>query len=361
MRIYEVMRRRQADFFLHCGDTIYADGPILAQMRLADGSMWKNTVTEEKSKVAETLAEFRGCYKYNLMDDNVRRFNSETAQIWQWDDHEVTNNWSGSKDLTADARYTEKSVPLLIARATKAFLEYAPIRFSSEETERVFRHIPYGPLLDVFVIDMRSYRGPNTFNRQENASADTAFLGSRQIEWLKRGLKESKARWKAIASDMPIGLIVGDGRDSDGRDRFENLANGNGPVLGREIETADLLRYIRNNNIKNTVWFTADAHYTAAHYYDPVKARFPDFAPFWEFMSGPLHAGSFGPNSTDDTFGIQVMFQKAPPAGQVNLPPSAGLQFFGEVQISAQTKAMTVMLRDLQGIALYTKVLESEF
>ena len=33
---------------------------------------------------------------------------------------------------------------------------------SAEETERVYRHIPYGPLLDVFVIDMRSYRGPNT-------------------------------------------------------------------------------------------------------------------------------------------------------------------------------------------------------
>jgi alkaline phosphatase D len=41
-------------------------------------------------------------------------------QIWQWDDHEVTNNWSGSKDLSADARYTEKRVPLLIARATRA-------------------------------------------------------------------------------------------------------------------------------------------------------------------------------------------------------------------------------------------------
>ena len=44
-------------------------------------------------------------------------------QIWQWDDHEVTNNWSDSKDLPADKRYTEKNVALLIARATRAFLE----------------------------------------------------------------------------------------------------------------------------------------------------------------------------------------------------------------------------------------------
>ena len=40
---------------------------------------------------------------------------------------------------------------LLAARATRAFLEYAPMRYSNEETERVYRVIPYGPLLDVFV------------------------------------------------------------------------------------------------------------------------------------------------------------------------------------------------------------------
>jgi alkaline phosphatase D len=40
---------------------------------------------------------------------------------------------------------------------------------------------------------------------------------------------------------------------------------------------------------------TADMHYTAAHYYDPNKAVFQDFDPFWEFVSGPLHAGNLGP------------------------------------------------------------------
>ena len=85
----------------------------------------------EVSKVAETLAEFRGRYKYNLLDDeHVRRFNAEVPQIWQWDDHEVVNNWSDSKDLSGDPRYTEKNVPLLIARGTRAFLEYAPMRYT---------------------------------------------------------------------------------------------------------------------------------------------------------------------------------------------------------------------------------------
>ena len=37
MRIYETMRRLRPDFFIHSGDTIYADGPIDAEKKLPDG------------------------------------------------------------------------------------------------------------------------------------------------------------------------------------------------------------------------------------------------------------------------------------------------------------------------------------
>ena len=62
MRLYEVMRGLDPDFFVHCGDMIYADGPLKAEVDLPGGGTWKNLVTEEKSKVAETIEEFRGNY-----------------------------------------------------------------------------------------------------------------------------------------------------------------------------------------------------------------------------------------------------------------------------------------------------------
>jgi alkaline phosphatase D len=358
MKIYEAMRTLNPDFFLHCGDTIYADGPIAAEVKLADDSLWRNLVTEEKSKVAETLKEFRGAYRYNQLDANVRRFNAEVMQVWQWDDHEVTNNWSSSKDLSADKRYTEKNVALLTARGTRAFLENAPMRWhAQDEEERVYRRIAYGPLLDVFVIDMRSYRGPNAHNRQPALEAESQFLGAQQLAWLRDGLKRSRAVWKVIASDMPIGLNVPDGKDSEGRPRWEAVANGDGPALGRELEIAQLLAFIKRERIRNTVWLTADVHYTAAHHYHPNRAKFQHFDPFWEFVSGPLNAGTFGPNELDNTFGPEVRYVKAPAAGQVNLPPSAGLQFFGEVQIDGRSAAMTVHLRDLAGASLWSTTL----
>jgi alkaline phosphatase D len=223
----------------------------------------------------------------------------------------------------------------------------------------VYRHIPYGPLLDVFVIDMRSYRGPNTTNLQTVLDEDSSFLGRPQLQWLKAGLQASRATWKIISADMPIGLQVGDGKNAQDQALWEAVANGDaGKPLGRELEIADLLRFIKRKRIDNVVWLTADVHYTAAHYYDPKQAQFDDFNPFWEFVSGPLHAGSFGPNLPDDTFGLQVVYQKAPPAA--NTSPLAGYQFFGEVELDGRTADLTVTLRDTANQALWSKTLQAE-
>lgn len=361
MRIYEAMRRREPQFFIHSGDNIYADGPIQASVVAEGGRTWNNIVTPEVSKVAETLDEFRGRYRYNLLDENLRRFNAEVPQIWQWDDHEVTNNWSDSKDLSADPRYTEKNVPLLTARGARAFLDYAPMRpFDARESQRVYRRFAFGPEVEVFVLDMRSYRGPNSANLQAVAGADAAFLGRDQLDWLKRGLARSRATWKIVAADMPIGLNVGDGRTADGQARWEAVANGEpGAPRGRELEFAELFAHLKHERVRNVVWLTADVHYCAAHYYDPARAAFADFDGFWEFVAGPLNAGSFGPNTLDGTFGPQQVFAKAPPAGQANLSPYAGLQFFGEVNVDAQGHTLTVDLRDIDGQPVFSKTLNA--
>lgn len=357
MKIYETMRQLNPDFFIHSGDNIYADGPILPEVSLDDGSVWRNITTLEKSKVAETLTEFRGNYIYNLLDENIRRFNAQVPQLVQWDDHEVTNNWYPGEILTdvgSDARYTVKDVNLLTARARQAFLEYLPIRFDPQDPERIYRSFQYGPMLDIFMLDKRSYRGPNTGNRQTEASEETALLGSAQVSWLKQQLLTSTATWKVIASDMPIGLVVPDGQ------AFEALSNGDGPALGRELEFADLFQFIHHKNIRNVVWLTADVHYAAAHYYDPSKAQFTDFKPFWEFVAGPLNSGTFGPNALDNTFGPQVVFNSLPPGTKPNRPPSEGLQFFGMVNIDGNSEVLTVSLRNLAGEVLYSIDLEPE-
>ncbi len=348
MKIYESMRRLSPDFFVHSGDTIYADNAIQAEVKLDDGTIWKNLVTPEKSKVAETLDEFRGNHRYNLLDENVRRFNADTPTLAQWDDHEVRNNWSPGQMLD-DPKYTVKSVDLLAARAKRAFLDYLPLRFNPDDPERIYRAYRYGPSLEVFMLDERSYRGPNTPNIQTTINDESKFLASAQVEWLKARLAASRATWKVMASDMPVGLVV-----RDGKTNFDAFANSNGPALGRELELASLLRFIKQRNIRNVIWITTDVHYATAHYYDPARAQFTDFLPFWEFIAGPLNAGTFGPGELDNTFGPQVKFIGIPPGMKQNRPPSAGFQFFGSVRIDGKTELLTVRLHDLSGKVIYT-------
>jgi alkaline phosphatase D len=353
MRTYETIRKLAPDFFVHCGDHIYADNPFPPKLELDDGTQWNNRVTEETSKVAETLAEFHANYRYNLLDEHVRGFNAEVPMFAQWDDHETTNNWYPGEQLAGDHRYVVKSASLLAARARRAFFDYLPLQPRGAAGEGIYRAISYGPLLELFFLDMRSYRGPNTANRQHEPGDDTALLGRHQLQWLKRSMLGSRAVWKVVCSDMPLGLIV---PDADAA--FENAANGDGPPLGRELEIAELLGFLQVAGVRNVVWLTADVHYAASHYYDPQQARFRDFDPFWEFVSGPLHAGTFGPNKLDDTFGPQLRFCSIPEGMKPNRPPSDGLQFFGLIAIDGQTEIMTVTHYNVAGNRLWSADLE---
>jgi alkaline phosphatase D len=340
-RIFDAMAGVDPDFFLFSGDTIYADGPIPATQTLRDGRIWRNLTTEAKSKVAETLDEYRGQYAYNLLDANLRRFAARVPQVNQWDDHEVRNNWYPGQ-LLDDPRYTEKNVDVLAAHAARAFGEWVPIARGP-----IYRRRSYGPLLDLFVLDMRTYKDPNGPNRY--ADPARGLLGREQREWLKRELTASRATWKVIANDLPLGLVVPDAATT-----FEGVAQGdNGAALGRELEFADILQTAHRRGVTGLVFLTADVHYTSAHHYDPARAAVQDFTPFWEFVSGPLNAGAFGPQPLDGTFGPRTEFSLAPP--HPNTSPAEGFQFFGQVSIDAASRIMTVRLRDSGGRVLWSK------
>ena len=357
MATYSTIARHSPDFMIHSGDTIYADGPIQKEQKMPDGSVWRNIVSDGVHKVAESLEEYRGRWRYNLRDTHLRSFNSQIPVYYQWDDHEVTDNWSSSKDLSNDPRYTEKSIEILARRGKRAFHEMLPTRTHSLEAGRIYRKISYGPMLDVFMLDLRSYRGPNTDGNQTQLDDQSSVLGATQMAWFKQALMDSQATWKVIASDMPIGLVIWD--DFSSSSGVEGIANGiKGAPLGRELELAGLLRSLKQHDVKNTLWITADVHYTAAHHYHPDRAAFKEFLPFWEFVSGPIHAGTFGLSQLDDTFGPEVKFSKVPTTAQgVNLPPSAGLQFFGLVDIEQSSQELTVRLMDRNDQELYRKVL----
>jgi alkaline phosphatase D len=211
------------------------------------------------------------------------------------------------------------------------------------------------------MLDERSYRGPNSPNRQTRLDSGSAFLGAQQAAWLKASLKRSKATWKVIASDMPISLVVPDANPDVPKGTYEAWANADdGAPSGRELELAEILRFIKRENIENVVWVTADVHYAQATHYDPSRAKFTEFKPFWEFVGGPINAGTFGPNDLDTTFGPELRYVSVPKDNPQNQSPAALQQYYGRAKIDPASRAMTVSLHDLNGRSLWGITLNPE-
>src|SRR5260370_32024229 len=115
-----------------------------------------------------------------------------------------------------------------------------PLAQSVDEPMGLFDKFSGGPRLDLFRLDMRSFRGANGPNRQAVAGPDAAFLGAEQVAWLKQALKASTATWKIIAADMPLGLVIYD--DSRTQTASEAVPHGdNGGPPRRHLKIRLLL------------------------------------------------------------------------------------------------------------------------
>lgn len=89
------------------------------------------------------------------------------------------------------------------------------------------------------------------------------MLGPEQVAWLKEALKSSTATWKIIASSDPFSIVSGGEGDADA------WSQGEAAVLGREVELADILGFIKEEGITNVHTITADVHFSAVLKYNP--------------------------------------------------------------------------------------------
>ncbi len=342
MPAYTALLARAPDLFVHCGDTIYADEPILPRIELADGTTWNNLVDPAKDHVAQTLDDFRGAHRYPRRSEEVRALSAAVPLFSIWDDHEVRNNWFPG-EVIDDPRYAERRVDALAVHARRAMYEYAPTL--RPPSGPMYRAVGWGPLLDVFLLDGRTHRTAN-----EPAPPEGGLLGSQQTAWLLDALSTSRATWKVIACNMPIALVIGEPgkRVAHANDGW---GNEDGPPREREVELAQLLSGMRARGVKNVVWITADVHYAAVHRMDPARAAFKDFDPFWELVAGPMHATAFPRKPLDDTFGPEVVWSSA--GWDTFGSPATGAQHFGLLRIDGRTRALSVTFVDARGRDLH--------
>lgn len=294
--IFDVMLARSLDFFLFLGDTVYVDETCPSPPNVPGGEF-----------AASSLEEFRAKHRYQRGAVSLRHFLAAVPLYVMWDDHEVTNNFSGPFEP-------------LMPKGRQSFQEYWPIHRPADDPHRLYRRIRYGADLEIFFLDTRQYRSRNS----DPDGPTKTMLGEQQLAWLLKGLKDSAATWKVIASSVPLSIPKSGGFLALGRDGWA----GGGDVTGFETELRTIVDAILRGGIRNIVWLAADVHFVQANAYDPNGDGVPDFH---EYIAGPLSAASS---------------RVIQPSGLLNprtLISEAGYMNFGTVLIDRETFRVTIL------------------
>jgi alkaline phosphatase D len=288
--IMETIRRFRPDVFVGLGDMIYADNtcePV---------GLYGNTQVPGGFGPATDLAGFWAHWRYNRADAASQRLLASTGYVGVWDDHEVVNDFGPLNDTRSTPPYTPGVHLLPIG--LQAFLDYTPIAVAANTPKRLYRSLRWGKHLELFVLDNRQYRDANAAT--DSADRPKTMLGREQLTWLKESLDASDATWKVIVSSVPMSIPTGFPA-SGGRDGWANFDQ----TTGFEEELLDILRFMEQNAIANTVWITTDVHFAEAFRYRPFPAN-PGFV-VHELATGPLNAGIFPNMNFDSTLNPEVL------------------------------------------------------
>jgi len=302
--IFRAVQNEHPDLFIGLGNMIHADDGCEAIGRFGN-----RQVPGAFGKSAD-LESFRAHWRYTRDDDALQDLLSQTPYVAVWDDHEVVNDFGPQQDTRDEPPY-RSGVPLM-PLGRRAFREYNPVAPGAP----FHRALRWGRHVELFVLDTRQYRDPNS--QPDSAAEPKTMLGPEQRRWLEERVAASDATWKVVVSSVPISVPTGSPPEH-GRDGWANFDQD----TGFERELIGILKSLHAAGVQNLLWITADVHFAAAFRYVPFRDD-PGFG-FHEIASGPLSAGLSANKRFDRTLGTQRLFLYAPPH------PSA-VRSFGEAK-----------------------------
>ena len=299
--IFRALAETPSDFFLFVGDTIYADH-VCGEAKHVPGYDF----------VARRLADFWAKHRYNREDPAVQAYFRRASVYAIWDDHEVRNDFAGPTEP-------------LMEPGRRAFIDYFPIRPPREEPGRLYRQFRWGALLEVFIVDTRQYRSPNT----AVDGPGKTMLGATQRRWLVDAVAGSTAVWKVVVSTVPLSVPTG----GPAHDSWSNASARGVPEehgTGFAVERDAILRALRQRGVKNLVVLAADVHHAELIRHHPT----PEWS-FHEFIAGPLSANPGKPRPLDARLAPRSLWSLG------------GTANFGDIAID--TTGLTVRIVDALG------------
>jgi alkaline phosphatase D len=254
-----IAERADLDLVIHLGDYLYESGGSAVRAHEPPGEIL-------------SLSDYRVRHAQYKTDPDLQAAHRQHPWITTWDDHESTNN----SYRTGAANHTEGAEGCWEERlgwAIRAYFEWMPIRDNGpgfdapiqgegqtceitgergllpEGLGRIYRSIPYGPLIDFILLDTR-HAGRTVQNGTAINSPEQTILGAEQREWFLAELARSTAQWKVIGTGTtfaPLLLPTGANLNSDAWD-------------GYPFDRDAVFDAIEANGVQNSVFIFGDIH-----------------------------------------------------------------------------------------------------
>jgi alkaline phosphatase D len=289
---YELMAKEDIDFFVGLGDYIYDE----AYHSIADGTGVRddnigpapepNTTTSFHHQ-AITLDQYRKKYALYRSDASLRKVHQLFPYVTTWDDHEVQDNYAGHPRDGGLPPQNQYSVARRNA-GYRAFFESMPLYdLKGGPGQRIYRSLRFGRNVELFMLDERQYRdnqpcGDDVVPPCAELPNKRAFLGSKQMAYLKKQLKASKAAWKIIGNEVMImDTKVG-----------PNTYFGYDSWQGYPGEREELAQFINTQKVEDVIFITGDIHTFVA---GDVKTKGGTGDPAGlEFVGGSITSAGLG-------------------------------------------------------------------
>ncbi|MCK8612550.1 alkaline phosphatase D family protein [Gordonia sp. C13] len=250
------------DAVLHLGDYFYD-----YQTGRYTGKTGTVRVHDPRHEVV-ALRDYRTRHAQYKTDPDLAALHRKVPFIPVWDDHETANDaWSGGAE---NHQPNEGPWPVRRAAALRAYSEWMPIRPGVDPQGRhLFRRLRFGKLLELSMLDLRSYRDLQVSAR--SASIDDparTIMGKAQMSWLTNGLMSSETRWKIVGNPVMITPVLIPPLDPATTGAVtsmlgipkEGIPYNADQWDGYAADRRRLLDSIRTNRVDNVVFVTGDIH-----------------------------------------------------------------------------------------------------
>ncbi|MCR5976238.1 alkaline phosphatase [Gordonia jinghuaiqii] len=250
------------DAVIHLGDYFYE-----YQTGRYTGKTGAVRVHDPRHEI-RTLRDYRTRHAQYKSDPDLAALHRKVPFISVWDDHESSNDaWKAGAE---NHQPGEGSWQGRRGAALRAYAEWMPIRPGVDPAGRhLFRRLRFGRLLELSMLDLRSYRDLQVSAR--SASIDDparSIMGRAQMSWLTNGLTSSETRWKIVGNPVMITPVLIPPLDPATTGAVtgllgiprEGIPYNADQWDGYAADRRRLLDSIRRNGIDNVVFITGDIH-----------------------------------------------------------------------------------------------------